>query len=291
MGGSADQIRRSVAICPEAWRGRVVDLKHRSIRNSSQLLNVLKAFVGRWALVESLTFPQCNPSAAVVQSLKASLPALRCADLRHCTCAGSIRLLAGLPFLETVVLQGHLPKTPLPKLKVLEFCGTSLDLHGEGLEGWRKLPELVPNLESLRVPWCDDNDDIDLLKDATQEVWDRLHEPPMGCKTSDECLRYLPMLNQLKEVNLSEVYTLTDAGLRILGNLPKLERLVLQNMGVHVTKEGLHHLAVGSAPFQFLDMSRCLDTGCRPNAGRTGLVQADFDAFRQRRMTTKVCFS
>lgn len=284
--GLADSARHALAADPEAWRERRLELRSRALRNSSQLCKALAASPGRWALVRSLTFPQCNPSTAAVRALQAALPALRSVDLRLCTRAGSHRLLEELPRLEEVVLQGSLPRTPLLQLKTLELCGVSIDLHGEGPEDWKKLPKLVPNIEVLRVPWLEDEED----KDITQDMWEKLHEPPLGCRTGDECLHALEQMQQLKEVDLSDVYTITDAGLRILGALPKLERLLLRNMGPQVSAEGLRDLAGGPAPLRLLDLSRCLDTGCRPSAGRTTLVQADIDAFRRRRPSTEVVF-
>jgi len=216
---------------------------------------------------------------------------LRSLDLRLCTRAGCLRLLEELPGLEWVVLQGPLPKVPVPQLKTLEFSSCAqfktVELHDAGLQDWRKLPELTPNLEILRVPWLEDEDDNEM----SQDMWEKLHEPPLGCRTDDECLRALQKLTQLKEVDLSGVYTFTDAGMRTLGSLPKLERLLLRNMGPHVTAEGLRHLAEGCAPLRFLDLSSCLDTGCRPSAVRTTLLQADIDAFRRRCPLTEVVFS
>jgi len=283
----ADAARRDLATDPEVWRGRRLELKSGAIRNSSQLSKALSASPGRWALVTSLGLPQCNLSKAAVRAMRDVLPALRSVDLRLCTRAGSLRLLQELPNLEEVMLEGVLPTAPLLRLKTMELCGTMVDLHEEGLVDWRKLPELVPNLEVLRVPWLELEDD----RDISQDMWEKLHEAPLGCRTDDECLRALEKLEQLKEVDLSDVYTLSDAGLRGLGALPKLETLRLQNMGPRVTAEGLRHLAGGCAPLRFLDLSRCLDTGCRPSAGRTMLLQADVDAFRKRRPMTEVLFS
>lgn len=286
--GQSDAAGRVLAISPEVWQGQLLDLKRRSLRTSAQLVKVLESFASRWRHVRSIVFPQCNPSAAAIKVLRASLPALRSVDLHNCTQAGSLRLLAGLPFLEEIVLDGHLPKAPLPQLKVLEIRGMALELHGEGLEDWRRLPELVPKLEILRAPWLDDQAD----DEVSQDMWEKLHVPPLGCKTSDECLRFLQKMEHLREVDLSDVYTLSDAGLQILGTLPNLERLLLQNMGPRVTVEGLWHLADSRAPLGFLDLQRCLSKGhWQPQAGRTALRETDILAFQRRRPTTQVCFS
>lgn len=283
----ADAARLALAADPETWRGRALQLKSKAIRNSSQLEKVLTASAGRWAFVRSLVFPKCDLSTAAIRTLRTALPALRCVDLRFCTRAGCLRLLKELPGLEQALLAGTFPfKAPLPELKTLEFCSSaSVELHQEGLEDWRKLPLLTPKLEVLCAPWFED------VECSSQAWWEKLHEPPFDCKTNDECLHALAKLNQLKEVDLSDVYTLTDAGLRTLGSLPKLERLLLRNMGPCVTAKGLRLLADGCAPLRFLDLSRCLDIGCRPNAGRTTLLQADIDAFRRRCPLTEVLFS
>lgn len=287
---AVDAERRSLAADPDVWSDRTLELKSRAIRNSSQLANLLKAAAGRWARVTSLSLPQCNVSVAAARALRAALPAIRSVDLQLCARAGSLRLLDELDDtdLEEVMTQGHLPRAPLRRLKTLKLCGkwSSVELH-EGLDEWRNLPKVVPNLEVLHVPWVEEDDKNPL----SQDMWEKLHEPPLGCRTDDECLRVLEKLNRLKEVDLSNVYTLTDAGLRTLSALPKLERLLLPNMGPHVTAEGLRHLADGVAPLRFLDLRRCMDTGCRPSAGRTTLLQADIEAFRRRRPTTEVLFS
>jgi len=299
---TADIARLSVVADPEAWRGRTVQLKSRAIRNSQQLAKVLTTSSGRWAFVRSLVFPQCNASTATVRTLRAALPALRSVDLRACTRAGCLRLLKELPDLEEVVLEGCLPEAPVPCLKSLEFSGSSCfverqkftcvmncEMHDshDVLENWRKLPELAPNLQVLRVPWLEEDD----CNAMSQDMWDEMHEGMFSCRTDDTCLRALEKLKHLKEVDLSGVYTITDAGLRTLAALPKLERLLLKNMGPRITAEGLWHLADGCASLRFLDLGRCLDTGCRPSAGRTSLRQADIDAFRRRRPLTEVLFS
>lgn len=288
----ADAARRVLATDPEVWRGRRLELRSGSIRNSSQLSKALTASPERWLHVTSLSFPRCNPSKAAVQALRAVLPALRSVDLRLCTRAGSLRLLEELPNLEEVMLGGNLPGAPLLRLKTMDLteCGDMVELHSEGLEDWIKVPELVPNLEVLRVPWLERRDEKN-DKGISQEMWESLHSGCLGCKSDDECLRTLLKLKQLKEVDLSNIYTLSDAGLRTLADLPKLERLLLQNMGSRITAEGLRHLAGGCAALRFLDLSRCLDIGCRPSAGRTMLLQADIDAFRRRRPMVEVLFS
>lgn len=210
-----------------------------------------------------------------------------------------MRLLKELPELEEVVVDGCLPEAPVPKLKSLELTGSTYinrqknvcvmncEMHEpqESLENWSNLPKSTPNLQVLRVPWRED------CKDMSQDKWDDLHEGTLGCGTNDKCLLALEKLKHLRELDLSGVYTVTDAGLRTLAGLPNLERLLLKNMGPRITAEGLWHLADGCAPLRFLDLSGCLDTGCRPSTGRTSLRQADIDAFRRRRPLTEVHFS
>lgn len=291
--GVSNAFSAAIATCPEAWSGRVLVLKSRSIKNSAQLIKVLEACARRWTGVQSMVFPQMSPSAVAVRSVRAALPALRSIDLNVCPEPGTVRLLAGLPAIEEVV-GVFVPRAPLLKLRHLDLCGGSGGgmnaMHWQDSEDsdlWASLPRLVPNLELLRAPWSEN----DGGKEVDQECWDFLHQPPLGCTTSDACLRHLQDLKCLREVDLSDVYTITDASLRTLANLPKLERLSLQNMGPRVTADGLRHLADGCAPLCFLDLRRCLDIGRRPSTGRTSFVLADILAFRRRRPRTEVLFS
>mmetsp|Transcript_24263 Transcript_24263/g.68841 ORF Transcript_24263/g.68841 Transcript_24263/m.68841 type:complete len:339 (+) Transcript_24263:90-1106(+) len=284
--GCADATGRALAAMPETWRGRSLDLRVK-LRGSAQLQLLLRRFSERWAGVHTAVLPQVNLSASVAQLLKTCLPGLRSLDVCRCTRAGGLRLLGlGLPGVETLVAPGYLPTVPLPSLRVLELWGAADELHVEGVDEWAKLPALVPNLEVLRVPWNESEDDV-----LNEALWEKLHEPPLGCRTSDACLEHLRALPRLRELDLSEVYTVCDDGLRVLANLPKLERLALQNAGRSISSAGLRALALGSAPLRWLDLRRCCDVGRRPSLGRTSLRPEDVAAFRRARPEVEVLFS
>lgn len=286
---------RELANDPEVWRNRRLDLHSRALRNSADLQKALVAVIRRWELVRSMVFPQCNASAAVLKTLRLKLPGLRSIDLRWCTRAASLRLLKEMPQLEEVIVDALIPESPLPDLKRLEVVGScAMSLHGEGLDDWKKLGELVPNLEVLIAPWPETTRDGSPDRPVAQEehdLWERLHAPPLDCKTTDTCVRCLDQFQNLRELDLSGTYTLSNASLMSLANLPKLERLTLKNMGAGISAEGLQHLANGNAPLQLLDLSQCKDTGLRPWFGRTSLQQEHIETFCRRRPKTTVLFS
>lgn len=274
---------------PWAWLGRTLELHGSTFRRSAQFVATLRRFSLRWSLLDSLALPKVNFSTDGAKTLRECLPGLRRLDLRRCPRAGGLRLLsAGVPEgVKEVVVPSYLPPSPLPGLKVLSIEHPVSELHTEGQEEWEKLPRNLANLEVLSAPWIEEDE----LDNVDEDMWDKLHEPPLGCRTTDACLLQLRKMPQLRELDLSQVYTLTDDGLHTLGGLPRLERLVLQNAGRGVTAAGLRSLAESRAPLVFLDLRRCLDTGLRPLSGRTSLTEEDIAAFRRLRPSTEVLFS
>jgi len=277
----------AVAASPEVWRDRTVELVSRRIRNSAQLLKALESNALRWRCVKAVALPQLQPSKEAARALRTVFPALQSADLSLCPAAGGQRVLSEVTHIERLVLPGYLPRVPLPQLKVLKLHSECNHLHLEGLEEWTRLPQLLPCLEILHAPWLEVLVDEGLSRDK----WELLHQPPLGCKTSDACLLPLKQLEQLRELDLSDVYTLSNSGLRTLSSLPKLEVLILQNLGWGVDAEGLRSLAEGCVSLRVLDLRRCLDSGRQPTVGRTALTQADAVAFRRRRPAVELRFS
>lgn len=285
---AADTTGRETAAQPETWHGRCLDLRSRCLRGSMQLQELMRTARGRWCSVQHLVLPQCQPSAAAASALRTALPQLQGADLGLCPRAGGLRLLAELGgCLDSVLLPGYLPQMPLPRLRVLKLTGPNVELHLQGRPSWVQLPEVAPRLESFSATW----DDGDSQEGLSLDAWEKLHEPPLGCMTTDVCLEELQRLTELQELDLSGVYTITDAGLASLGSMASLRRLELRNMGYGVSDAGLRALAEGCAPLSHLDLRQCLDTGKRPNSGRTAITPEGVQHFRRKRPAATVLLS
>jgi internalin A len=166
------------------------------------------------------------------------------ADLRELdiqTTIGSdadLRLLGGLRHLRKLLLNrakitdaGVATIAGLPELEELELI--AWNVTDDGLKSLTSLR----HLRVLHVACRSDGSGLVALKDLPNLQVLNLD----GTKTSPELLRKLRVLSALKELDLDCNGEVTDAGLKLIAELPGLEKLTLFSEGI--TDDGLKALA------------------------------------------------
>eukprot|EP00439_Symbiodinium_sp_Y106_P017879 s2608_g2.t1 len=275
---------------PTTWRCRMLVLnlrKNKEITETYTLQKALESISKRqgaslWRYVRGIVLPSGlrGFSKYLPSTIHALLPNIRLLDLGTFSAneALLVAILAGLKNLEQLHGASNLrvPLSPTPamsptKLKALTVQN-ALEFHCHTV--WALLASVLPCIEVLRVPlgfWTTLNYEI---------------------RTSDADMESLRSLRCLRDLDISEVHTLTDRGLQVVAAL-RLEQLAIRRMGAQVSGATLRALAqcgtLGS-----LDLTGNLppERAARPNrsVGRGSMSQRDVEEFLIKRPEVKICF-
>eukprot|EP00439_Symbiodinium_sp_Y106_P023927 s2608_g2.t3 len=225
---------------PTTWRCRMLVLnlrKNKEITETYTLQKALESISKRqgaslWRYVRGIVLPSGlrGFSKYLPSTIHALLPNIRLLDLGTFSAneALLVAILAGLKNLEQLHGASNLrvPLSPTPamsptKLKALTVQN-ALEFHCHTV--WALLASVLPCIEVLRVPlgfWTTLNYEI---------------------RTSDADMESLRSLRCLRDLDISEVHTLTDRGLQVVAAL-RLEQLAIRRMGAQVSGATLRALA------------------------------------------------
>lgn len=277
--GAADNQFRVIAFSPRSWQGRTLSWSQLPLTRSDQ--RVLLRGEARWKLVQGIALPNMRPSKAFLQQLRSVFPNLRTLHLADRSSPEETHrcILEAFANLECLRIQSGqhfkvFSDRPLLQLKTLDVRD-AFAFHRAGPGIWSCLPHVVPNIEILRVPLG---------------CWGAPRDSAI-IRTNDECMLPLCSLPMLRELDASEVYTLTDACIQTLGSLARLERLCLRSMGRLITGQGLRFLAQGGAPLSYVDFTVRYERAKWPNIGRTTISEDDAAEFRSRRPEVEILIS
>ncbi|CAE7229031.1 unnamed protein product [Symbiodinium sp. CCMP2592] len=275
---------------PTTWRCRMLVLnltKNKEVTETATLQKAIESISKRqgasiWRYVQGIVLPSGlrGFSKYLPATIHALLPNIRLLDLGTFSAneALLVSILAGLKNLEQ--LHGardlRVPLSPTPvmsptKLKVLTVPNAFV-FHCHTV--WALLASVLPRIEVLRVPlgfWTTLNYEI---------------------RTSDADMECLRSLRCLRELDISEVHTLTDRGLQVVASL-RLEQLAIRRMGAQVSGATLRALAQ-CGTLASLDLSGNLppERAARPNRseGRGSMSQRDVEGFLIKRPEVKIRF-
>lgn len=257
---------------PCTWQGKIIDFvsPESVFQHSKQLIVLLKKNRVRWQQVVGCKMPRVPISQPLLESLGSCLPRIHHLDLSnmcHDQYVTWIKLSNQFPFLQVLKLP---------------FCAEI------GVSGLRLLCTLP--LRHLSMPGnmrihCKTPCAFMELGNLHQLEWLNISAPPWGREdqvTNDRCLESLAALPSLEHLDISNMCTITNAGLQIVSTFPALKVLVMWAMGRGVNGAGLDCLS-GCEQLDRLDMLECQSL--------TQVEPHDIDRFRASRPDVHLSFN
>jgi hypothetical protein len=263
---------------PGTWQGQFIDF-HRgkgktdrgAITKSARLSSILTSGRRRWLLVRHIKLPAMWLASYLWREIGETFPNLTVLDARHVIhfdAGAATKVCKQLPHLETLLMPGAcvMPPTSLVHFSTLRSLqhlnmAEGLLLH-QGSNGFQT-PATIQGLKTLDVS-------LGLLCTSLE-----LHD----IRTNDDSVSALRHLPELLLLNLSDIHSLTDQALQEISRFPKLQELVICNMGPGITRQGLVFLRACRS-LKRLNLSDCAKRVPLANERqRTMLERVDINEF------------